>query len=186
MHLYIRNMVCDRCLMAVRQVLNDGGIGYRHLQLGEVELSEQLSAEQLERLSVRLKSIGFELLDDKKSRIVEKIKSTIISIIHHSEDELNLKLSALLTDKLGKDYHYLTTLFSSVEGITIEKYTILQRIEKVKELMMYNEMTLSEIAFDMGYSSVQHLSQQFKKVTGLTPTQFRELKENTRKPLDSI
>jgi AraC-like DNA-binding protein len=172
--------------MAVRQVLNDEGIDYRHLQLGEVELSAQLSAEQLEKLSVRLKSIGFELLDDKKSRIVEKIKSTIISIIHHSDDELNLKLSALLTDKLGKDYHYLTTLFSSVEGITIEKYTILQRIEKVKELMMYNEMTLSEIAFDMGYSSVQHLSQQFKKVTGLTPTQFRELKENTRKPLDSI
>lgn len=186
MHLYIRNMVCDRCLMAVRQVLNDEGIEYRHLQLGEVELSTQLSAAQLERLAVRLKSIGFELLDDKKSRIVEKIKSTIISIIHHSDEELNLKLSALLTDRLGMDYHYLTTLFSSVEGITIEKYTILQRIEKVKELMMYNEMTLSEIAFDMGYSSVQHLSQQFKKVTGLTPTQFRELKENTRKPLDSI
>lgn len=186
MHLYIRNMVCDRCLMAVRQVLNDEGIEYRHLQLGEVELSAKISVEQLEKLAVRLKSIGFELLDDKKSRIVEKIKSTIISIIHHSDEELNLKLSALLTDKLGMDYHYLTTLFSSVEGITIEKYTILQRIEKVKELMMYNEMTLSEIAFDMGYSSVQHLSQQFKKVTGLTPTQFRELKENTRKPLDSI
>jgi AraC family transcriptional regulator len=186
MHLYIRNMVCDRCVMAVRQVLNDEGIEYRHLQLGEVELSAQLSAEQLEILAVRLKSIGFELLDDKKSRIVEKIKSTIISIIHHSDEELNLKLSALLTDRMGMDYHYLTTLFSSVEGITIEKYTILQRIEKVKELMMYNEMTLSEIAFDMGYSSVQHLSQQFKKVTGLTPTQFRELKENTRKPLDNI
>jgi AraC family transcriptional regulator len=186
MHLYIRNMVCDRCLMAVRQVLNDEGIEYRQLQLGEVELSATLSADQLDKLAVRLKSIGFELLDDKKSRIVEKIKSTIISIIHHSDEELNLKLSALLTDKLGMDYHYLTTLFSSVEGITIEKYTILQRIEKVKELMMYNEMTLSEIAFDMGYSSVQHLSQQFKKVTGLTPTQFRELKENTRKPLDSI
>lgn len=179
-------MVCDRCLMAVRQVLNDEGIEYRHLQLGEVELSAEPSAAQLESLSVKLKSLGFELLDDKKSRIVEKIKSTIISIIHHSDDELNLKLSALLTDRLGMDYHYLTTLFSSVEGITIEKYTILQRIEKVKELMMYNEMTLSEIAFDMGYSSVQHLSQQFKKVTGLTPTQFREIKENTRKPLDSI
>lgn len=186
MQLYIRNMVCDRCLMAVRQVLNDEGIEYRHLQLGEVELSAPLTAEQLERLSVQLKSIGFELLDDKKSRMVEKIKSTIISIIHHSDDELNLKLSAMLTDKLGKDYHYLTTLFSSVEGITIEKYAILQRIEKVKELMMYNEMTLSDIAFDMGYSSVQHLSQQFKKTTGLTPTQFRELKENTRKPIDKI
>ena len=186
MQLYIRNMVCDRCLMAVRQVLIDEGIEYRHLQLGEVELSAEPSAEQLERLSARLKFLGFELLDDKKSRIVEKIKLTIISIIHQSDDELNLKLSAMLTDKLGMDYHYLSTLFSSVEGITIEKYTILQRIEKVKELMMYNEMTLSQIAFDLGYSSVQHLSQQFKKITGLTPTQFRELKENTRKPLDSI
>jgi AraC family transcriptional regulator len=179
-------MVCDRCLMAVRQVLNDEGIEYRHLQLGEAELVGDPSAEQLERLSRRLKDIGFELLDDKKSRIVEKIKSAIISIIHHSDDELNLKLSAMLTDKLGMDYHYLTSLFSSVEGITIEKYTILQRIEKVKELMMYNEMTLSQIAFDMGYSSVQHLSQQFKKITGLTPTQFRELKENTRKPIDKL
>jgi AraC-like DNA-binding protein len=172
--------------MAVRQVLNEEGIEYHHVKLGEVELPDQPTAAQIEVLSTRLKALGFELLDDKKSRIVEKIKSTIISVIHQDQEELNLKLSAILSEKLGLDYHYLTTLFSSVEGITIEKYTILQRIEKVKELMMYNEMSLSDIAFNMGYSSVQHLSQQFKKITGLTPSRFRELKENKRKSIDKI
>ncbi|HSF44766.1 MAG TPA: AraC family transcriptional regulator [Chitinophagaceae bacterium] len=186
MQLYIRNMVCDRCVMAVRQVLTDEGIRYHQVKLGEVELLEQPSAAELEVISSRLRALGFELLDDKKSRIVEKIKNTIISVIHQDQEELNLKLSAILSEKLGLDYHYLTTLFSSVEGITIEKYTILQRIEKVKELMMYNEMSLSEIAFNMGYSSVQHLSQQFKKVTGLTPSRFRELKENKRSSLDKV
>jgi AraC-like DNA-binding protein len=172
--------------MAVRQVLSEEGIGYHHVKLGEVELLDQPTPAQLEAVSTRLKALGFELLDDKRSRIVEKIKSTIISIIHQNQEDLNLKLSALLADKIGMDYHYLTTLFSSVEGITIEKYTILQRIEKVKELMMYNEMSLSDIAFNMGYSSVQHLSQQFKKVTGLTPSQFRELKGNKRTSIDRI
>jgi AraC-like DNA-binding protein len=172
--------------MAVRQVLNEEGVEYHHVKLGEVELPDQPTAAQIEVLSTRLKALGFELLDDKKSRIVEKIKSTIISVIHQDQEELNLKLSAILSEKLGLDYHYLTTLFSSVEGITIEKYTILQRIEKVKELMMYNEMSLSDIAFNMGYSSVQHLSQQFKKITGLTPSRFRELKENKRKSIDKI
>jgi len=179
-------MVCDRCVMAVRQTLDDVGIRYHQVKLGEVELLDQPTAAQLEGISARLRSLGFELLDDKKSRIVEKIKSTIISVIHQDQEELNLKLSAILSEKLGLDYHYLTTLFSSVEGITIEKYTILQRIEKVKELMMYNEMNLSDIAFNMGYSSVQHLSQQFKKVTGLTPSRFRELRENKRESIDKI
>ena len=122
----------------------------------------------------------------KKTRTVEKIKNTIVSLVHRNDEELNLKLSALLEEKLQMDYHYLTTLFSSVEGVTIEKYTILQRIERVKELLMYDELSLSEIADQMGYSSVQHLSQQFKKVTGMTPSQFRDLKENKRKPLDKV
>lgn len=186
MHFFIRNMVCDRCIMAVRAALEEEGIAYRNVQLGEVELNSTIDKTKLSAFANRLLSLGFELLDDKKSRIVEKIKSTIISVIHQDQEELNLKLSAILSEKLGLDYHYLTTLFSSVEGITIEKYTILQRIEKVKELMMYNEMSLSDIAFNMGYSSVQHLSQQFKKVTGLTPSRFRELRENKRTSIDRI
>ena len=186
MNLYIKNMVCDRCINAIRRELDRQGLTYKNVQLGEVELAHQLTGEQLAHLSTRLTDIGFELLDNKKSRIVEKIKNTIVSIIHHNEDPLNMKLSALLEDKLKMDYHYLTTLFTSVEGVTIEKYTILQRIEKVKELLMYDELSLSEIADQLGYSSVQHLSQQFKKITGSTPSQFRSLKENRRKPLDKL
>lgn len=186
MHLYIKNMVCDRCMAAVRRELEKEGLPFKAIQLGEVELEAEAPKEQLERLSKGLQEAGFELLDDRKAKIVEKIKNVIVSLVHRNEEETNLKLSALLEEKLRLDYHYLTTLFSAVEGVTIEKYAILQRIEKVKELLMYGESSLSEIADDMGYSSVQHLSQQFKKITGLTPSQFRDLKENRRKPLDKL
>lgn len=186
MFLYVKNMVCDRCIMAVRQELENLGLAYQHIQLGEIELASQPSAAQLKAFSAKLSAIGFELLDDKKARIVEKIKTSIVSLIHRSDDDLNLKLSALLEEKLGLDYPYLSSLFSSVEGITIEKYTILQRIEKVKELLVYDELSLAGIADQLGYSSVQHLSQQFKKVTGLTASEFRKLKEKNRRPLDKI
>jgi len=173
--------------MAVRRQLEQEGLTYKNVQLGQVELTTTPSATELDALRNSLGEIGLELLDDKRSQVVEKIKNTIISLIHGKDaDEFNLKLSAHLEDTLGLDYHYLTTLFSSVEGMNIERYTILQRIEKVKELLMYNEKSLGEIAFELGYSSVQHLSQQFKKITGLTPTAFKELKENKRRPLDSI
>lgn len=185
--LHIKNMVCDRCVMVVRQQLDELQLDYKNIQLGEVELSENPDQAQLDQLRLNLEQQGFELLDDKRSKTVEKIKTTIVSLIHGKDaDELNLKLSAILEEKLGMDYHYLSTLFSSVEGITIEKYSILQRIEKVKELLMYDEKNLSDIAFELGYSSVQHLSQQFKKVTGLTPTHFKQVKDNRRKPLDKI
>lgn len=185
--LHIKNMVCDRCVMVVRQQLDELQLDYKNIQLGEVELSENPDQAQLDQLRLNLEQQGFELLDDKRSKTVEKIKTTIVSLIHGNDaDELNLKLSAILEEKLGMDYHYLSTLFSSVEGITIEKYSILQRIEKVKELLMYDEKNLSDIAFELGYSSVQHLSQQFKKVTGLTPTHFKQVKDNRRKPLDKI
>ena len=185
--LHIKNMVCDRCVMVVRQQLDELLLDYKNIQLGEVELSENPDQAQLDQLRLNLEQQGFELLDDKRSKTVEKIKTTIVSLIHGKDaDELNLKLSAILEEKLGMDYHYLSTLFSSVEGITIEKYSILQRIEKVKELLMYDEKNLSDIAFELGYSSVQHLSQQFKKVTGLTPTHFKQVKDNRRKPLDKI
>jgi AraC family transcriptional regulator len=187
MVLHIKNMVCDRCIMAVRKQLEDAGLAYKNVQLGLVELTDPPSAAALELLRQSLGDIGFELLDDKRSQVVEKIKNTIISMIHGPDaDEFNLKLSAHLQDTLGLDYHYLSTLFSSVEGVTIERYTILQRTEKVKELLMYNEKTLSEIAFELGYSSVQHLSLQFKKITGLTPSAFKKLKENKRRPLDRV
>lgn len=186
MFLYVKNMVCDRCIMAVRQELDTLELPYKHVQLGEVELVGQAGPAQLEAFSAKLAALGFELLDDKKSRIVEKIKTTIVSLIHRNGDELNLKLSAILEDKLGLEYPYLSSLFSSVEGITIEKYTILQRIEKVKELLVYDELSLAGIADQLGYSSVQHLSQQFKKVTGFTASEFRRLKEKNRRPLDKV
>jgi AraC family transcriptional regulator len=187
MSLYIKNMVCDRCILVVRQELDKMQLGYKNIQLGEVELTEQPSNEKINDLNTRLKLLGFELLDDKKSTLVEKIKSSIIHLIHGTEaEELNKKLSVLLSEKLNLDYHYISGLFSSIEGMTIEKYVILQRIEKAKELLMYAELTLSEIADQLGYSSVQHLSQQFKKTTGLTPSHFKSLKKNMRIPLDKV
>ena len=187
MHLYIKNMVCDRCVMVVRNQLDETGIGYNHIQLGEVELSRPATEAQLDTLKEKLSSLGFELLDDRKSALVTQIKSAIISLVHKNElEESNKKLSVLLSEKLDKDYHYLSTLFSSIEGVTIEKYVILQRIERAKELLIYDELSLNEIADSLGYSSVQHPSQQFKKVTGLTPTHFKQLKENRRKPLDQV
>ena len=187
MQLFIKNMVCDRCIMVVKDQLNAVGLEYKNIQLGQVQLSKPASGEQIESLRTNLSNLGFELLDDKKAALVTQIKSVIIKLIHdNGSEEINKKLSVLLSEKLGKDYHFLSTLFSSVEGVTIEKYIILQRIERAKELLMYDEMTINEIADTLGYSSVQHLSQQFKKITGLTPTHFKQLKENKRKPLDQV
>lgn len=180
-------MVCDRCIMAVRQELDKTDIEYKNIQLGEVELSKPLEEDQKEKLSESLNSLGFELLDDRKSALIAQIKSTIIKMVHANElVESNKKLSVILSEKLGMDYHYISSLFSSIEGVTIEKYVILQRIERAKELLIYDELNLNEIADALGYSSVQHLSLQFKKVTGLTPTYFKQMKEKNRKPLDKI
>jgi AraC family transcriptional regulator len=187
MKLFIKNMVCDRCIMVVKDKLSKAGLHYNNIQLGEVELTKPASDEEITTLKQLLSPLGFEILDDKKSAIVTQIKSAIINLIHTNEnEEINKKLSVLLAEKLGRDYHFLSTLFSSVEGITIEKYVILQRIERAKELLLYDEMTVNEIADALGYSSVQHLSQQFKKITGLTPSHFKQLKENKRKPLDQV
>lgn len=180
-------MVCERCVREVRRILDEDGIKYKNVQLGHVELAAEAEKKQLEELKAHLLEAGFELLDDKKAKIVEQIKTIIISLIQgYQEEEYPMKLSAILEEKLNMDYNYLTTLFSTVEGTTIEKYTILQRIEKVKELLAYDEDSLSEIAWKLGYSSVQHLSQQFKKITGFTPSEFKQLKENRRKPLDKL
>jgi AraC family transcriptional regulator len=187
MKLYIKNMVCDRCILVVRQQLDKLNMNYKNIQLGEVELIDPTLENKIKALKDDLQLLGFELLDDKKSTVVEKIKSIIIQLVQGPEsEELTKKLSVILSQKLNLDYHYLSGLFSSIEGMTIEKYVIRQRIEKAKELLMYAELTLSEIADNLGYSSVQHLSQQFKKTTGLTPSHFKNLKKNMRIPLDKV
>jgi len=186
MHLYIRNMVCNRCIMAVKSELEKLGYNPIDVQLGEVELKENISGDELTAFKNRLDKLGFELIDDSKSKLIEKIKLLVIQLIHHGDGQMHQNYSEYIASKLNKDYNYLSHLFSEVEGTTIEKYIINQKIERVKELLVYNELTLSEIADSLGYSSVAHLSGQFRKVTGLTPSYFKQLKENKRKPLDEV
>jgi AraC-like DNA-binding protein len=185
MQLYIKNMVCGRCIAAVKNLLDELHFSYTSIQLGLVELKKRPTEKQINAIKVTLPVLGFELLDDSKKRIIEKIKTTIIEHVHYDEGDERYNLSQLLSSKLHKDYSYLSHLFSEVEGITIEKYLINQKIEKVKELLVFDELTLSEIAFQLGYSSVAHLSGQFKKVTGLTPTHFKNTGRQ-RKTLDSV
>ncbi len=186
MKVYIKNMVCNRCIMVVKNELEKLGHYPLNISLGEVELKNDLTDFEKFTLDNHLKTFGFELIDDKKSRLIGQIKSSIIDIIHQQNTELKSNLSDYLGSKLHHDYTYLSKLFSEVEGTTIEKYFIAQKIEKVKELLVYDELSLSEIADQMNYSSVGYLSNQFKKVTGLTPTHFKNIKENKRKPLDEV
>lgn len=188
--LYIKNMVCNRCITAVRQEFENQGLHPEKVSLGEVTIKEnELSPDQQQQLDSALKNLGFERIDDRKARLIEGIKNKIIQLIHHS-DKVNLKVnwSSLLSDEMHYEYNYLSNLFSSVEGITLEQYIIRQKIEKVKELLFYDELTLSEIADKLGYSSVAHLSAQFKKITGFTPSELKKSREidQNRKPLDSV
>jgi AraC family transcriptional regulator len=184
--LYIKNMVCRRCISAVENQLKKNGIEPLHIQLGEVIVKDNLTQEQSKILNSELKELGFELLDDQKQKTIERIKNIIITQVHHSDDKVKHKLSDILSHQLNKDYSQLSNLFSEVEGITIEKFLINQRIERVKEMLIYDELSLSEIAYKNGYSSVAHLSSQFKKITGLTPKDFKAKGLNQRKHLDSI
>lgn len=186
MKLYIKNMVCNRCRMIVKQQLEQQGFHPLSVELGEVELSEAISDAQKYQLNKVLQQSGFEIIDDKKSRVIERIKNLIVELVHQKDNELQTNLSVFLSDQLHQDYHSLSNLFSEVEGTTIEKYFIAQKIEKVKELLVYDELSLSEIAFQLNYSSVAYLSSQFKKVTGLTPSHFKSIKGNKRKPLDEV
>jgi AraC family transcriptional regulator len=179
-------MVCNRCIQAVQSILCELKIGHGPVLLGEVPLQGEFADDQKRILSERLQEQGFELIDDKKTRIIESIKRLIIQRVNSELDETNDNLSSYLTAQLHLDYSYLSHLFSSIEGTTIEKYYIAQKIERAKELLVYNELSLSEIAFKLGYSSVQHLSNQFKKVTGLTPSHFKQIGARRRKPLDHI
>lgn len=187
MELYIKNMVCQRCVKVVKEELQKANIPIAGIQLGIVSTASDLSDTQLEEVRNRLAQNGFELIDDKKTKLIEQVKTLIIESIHHDQTKPeHLNYSDYLARKTMHEYGYLSQLFSSVEGVTIEKYIIFQKIERVKELLFYDEMTLSEIAFAMGYSSVQHLSGQFKKVTGFTPSYFKELKEQKRNYLDGV
>lgn len=185
--LYIKNMVCPRCIETVQQVITDKGFNVKAIKLGEVEIDKVPSYKQMEELSHELKNRGFELLVNKKSRIVQQIKSEIVRFVHHNDNEiLHINLSDHIAGLIGADYSFLSNLFSAEEGITIEKYTILQKVERVKELLSYGELTASEIAFKLGYSSAAHLSSQFKKETGMTTGQYKNLKDKKRQPLDQV
>lgn len=184
--LFIKNMVCNRCVMVVQNEMDELGLVVKNIRLGEVTLGKELSDEDKNTLDKQLTKLGFGLIDNRKSRIIEKIKNVIIDLVHYQNSEIKNNLSDVLSSELHHDYNYLSNLFSEVEGITIEKYFIAQKIERVKELLVYDELSLSEIAFDLNYSSVAYLSNQFKKVTGLTPSHFKQIKENKRKPLDKV
>lgn len=186
MKLYIKNMVCDRCKMVVKAQLEDVGLHPTSIELGVIELNDgDLSDAQRQAAKDKLERVGFELLEDRRSQVVEAVKTTVIEMIHRQNDEVRLKLSEYITQALKYDYNYLSGLFSEAEGVTIEQYAIQQRIERVKELLAYGELVLKEIAYDLGYSSVAALSGQFKKVTGTTPTEWKA-SNGDRKALDKV
>jgi len=186
MKLYIKNMVCDRCKMVVKTELEQLQLHPVNVSLGEVDLLEEaVSPEQSAAIAARFQTLGFELIDDRKSRIIEKIKNVVVSMVHY-EEAAKYKYSEVIAAALHHDYPYLSKLFSEVEGVTIEQYIILQKIERVKELLVYDELTLQEIADKTGYSSVPHLSNQFKKITGYTTSHFKKIKQLKRTSLDNV
>lgn len=179
-------MVCGRCKMVVKSELEKLGLQTITVELGEVELQEKITENQKEALLKNLQFLGFDLIDDKKSKTVERIKTLIIDLVHHKNNDLKINLSDYLAEDLNQDYNALSNLFSEVENTTIEKYFISQKIEKVKELLVYNEFSLSEIADILNYSNVAHLSNQFKKITGFTPTSFKQSKDKKRIQLENL
>lgn len=186
MKIFIKNMVCGRCELAVKQIFDNLKIDAASVQLGVVETVDDLSAFQLKKLDVELNKIGFEILEDRSQKLIEQTKKLIISIISELDIAEDFILSEYLSSGLNREYSAISKLFSQNQGITLEQYFILQKIEKVKELLFYNEHSLTEIAGKLGYKSVQHLSSQFRNTTGLTPTDFKKLKGQNRLPLDSF
>ena len=179
-------MVSNRCKIAVKEDLRKLGLHFIIVDLGEVEIMENISAEQRNLIKNALFKSGFELIDNKRSVLIEKIKNAIIEMVHHSEEVIKINFSNYLSEKLCHDYTYMANLFSEVQGTTIEQFIIAHKIERVKELIIYGELNITEIAWKMNYSSVAHLSNQFKKVTGLSPSHFKQLKERKRNPLEEI
>jgi len=179
-------MVCSRCKMVVKSEFEKLGLQTIAVELGEVELANEISDKQKHILLENLLAVGFDLIDDKKSKTVERIKTLIIDLVHHKNNDLKVNLSDYLAEDLSQDYNSLSNLFSEIENTTIEKYFISQKIEKVKELLVYNELSLSEIADILNYSNVAHLSNQFKKITGFTPTSFKKSKDKKRIQIENL
>jgi AraC-like DNA-binding protein len=186
MKIYIKYMVSNRCKMAVKEALTSLGLHFIVVDLGEVEIMENISADQRKELSNLLHMKGLELMDDKRTILIGKIKKVIIEMVHYSEEMVKVNFSDLLSEKLNYDYTYLSNLFSEVQGTTIEHFIISHKIERIKELIIYGELNVSEIAWKLNYSSIAHLSNQFKKVTGLSPTHFKQLKDKRRSPIEDI
>lgn len=184
--LYIKYMVSNRCKLAVRDELKKLGLHFIVVDLGEIEIMEELTLEKRELLKIGLIHSGLELMDDKRAILIEKIKNAIVQMIHHSDEIIKINFSDYLSEKLNHNYTYLANLFSEVQGITIEQFIITHKIERIKELMIYGELNITEIAYKMNYSSVGHLSNQFKKVTGLSPTHFKKLKDKRRCPIEEL
>ena len=186
MKLYIKYMVSNRCKMAVKEELRKLGLHFILVDLGEVEIMEDITRDQKELLKAALLNSGLKLMDDKRAVLIEKIKNTVIEMVHHSDEVIKVNFSDYLSERLSHDYTYLANLFSEIQGMTIEQFVILHKIERIKELILYDELNITEIAWKMNYSSVAHLSNQFKKVTGLTPSHFKQLKGKRKYPLEEI
>ena len=179
-------MVSERCKTAVKAELKALGLHFIFVNLGEVEIMENMNSTQREKLKTALSGLGFELMEDKKAILIEKIKNIIVEMVHWKEEIVKINFSVFLGKKLGLDYRYLANLFSESQGTTIEQFIILHKVERIKELIIYDELTISEIAWKMNYSSVAHLSNQFKKVTGLSPSVFKQLKIKKRNLLEEV
>ncbi len=179
-------MVSARCKMAVKEELKKLGVHFIVVDLGEVEVMENITPQQREELKMGLLNSGLELMDDKRAVLIEKIKNVIVEMVHHTDEIIKTNFSHFLSEKLNHDYTYLSNIFSEVQGTTIEQFIITHKIERIKELIIYNELNITEIAWKMNYSSVAHLSNQFKKVTGLSPSHFKKLKDKRRSPIEEI
>lgn len=186
MKLYIKNMVSLRCKMLVKEELKKLGLHFIIVDLGEIEIMETISAELREDLNIALLKSGLELMDDKKAILIEKVKNLIIEMIHHSDDLPEVNYSDYISEKLKYDYTYLSNIFSEVKGITIQQFIIIHKIERVKEFLLYDELNLTEISYKLHYSSVAHLSNQFKKITGFSPSHFKQLKEKRQNTIEEI
>jgi AraC-like DNA-binding protein len=186
MKIYIKNMVSNTCKLVVKDALNKLNLHYIFINLGEVEIMENISKNQREELKAYLQKMGLELTNDKKTILIEKVKDTIVEMIHYADDMIKVNFSDYLSEKLNYDYTYLSNLFSEVQGTNIQNFVLLLKVERVKELITYDELTISEIAYKMNYSSVAHLSNQFKKVTGFSPTYFKHLREKRRNAIEAI
>ena len=186
MKLYIKYMVSNRCIIAVKEAFNNQDLKLNNIKLGEVDVTDYISSDVLIKLKLSLLNIGFELIEDNRSILIERIKNCVIEMVHHSEKSIKVNFSDYLSDNLNHNYTYLANLFSEVQGISIEQFVISHKIERIKELILYDELNITEIADKMNYSSVAHLSGQFKKYTGLTPSYFRKLKMKRLEPIENI